>query len=83
MSKKQTMDFHEAMEEVNLRFDGMIADDICRRPESPLSFREIASRYGLSHVYVCGVATKRNINRPRGGGSPAYPRKALEPSIKQ
>jgi hypothetical protein len=73
MSKNKTQDFHkqmeEAMAEVNEKFDNWIAEDIIF---TPLNYRQIGEKYGLSHVYVCGVANRRGINRPRGGASPSY-----------
>jgi hypothetical protein len=67
VSKKQTMDFHEAMEEVNLRFDGMIADDILY---SPLSFREIAAKYDCrmsiyAKLPTSGASTGRGAGEAR------------------
>jgi hypothetical protein len=41
MGNKQMMDFHQAMEEVNDRFDNMIAEDILY---SPLNYREIGDK---------------------------------------
>jgi hypothetical protein len=71
MMSEETMNFHEAMEQVSERFDNLIAEDILF---TPLNYEQIAAKYGLETKYVQRLATKRGISRPKGSGSPAHPR---------
>jgi hypothetical protein len=71
--KAETMNYHEAMEQVSQRFDDLIADCILH---TTMTYEKIAAEFGLETKYIQRVAKARGINRPKGSGSPAHPKNA-------
>jgi hypothetical protein len=66
------MNFRKEIAEVTKIFEDQIVWDIRHRAD--LTYRMIGEQYGVEEHYVCRLAFKNGIQRPRGSRNPAHPK---------